>query len=103
MAKRFQPLERFRSNIGAVLFAIVAWRRGSGKAALLAFGLSAIQQGHRVLYREAHVLLDELADATGLPVREALGAMTRLEIAGLVEVLVDGKVARSVLADSHSR
>ena len=28
-----------------------------------AIGLAVIQQGHRVLYREAHVLLDELADA----------------------------------------
>ena len=28
-----------------------------------AIGQSAILQGHRVLYREAHILLDELADA----------------------------------------
>ncbi len=27
-------------------------------------GQAAIQQGHRVLYREAHVLLEELTDAT---------------------------------------
>ena len=38
---------------------------GTGKSHLAqAIGLSAIQQGHRVLYREAHALLDELADAT---------------------------------------
>jgi DNA replication protein DnaC len=38
---------------------------GSGKSHLAqALGLAAIQQGHRVLYREAHVLLEELADAS---------------------------------------
>ncbi len=37
---------------------------GTGKSHLAqALGLSAIQQGHRVLYREAHTLLDDLADA----------------------------------------
>jgi len=29
-----------------------------------AIGQAAIQQGYRVLYRETHTLLDELADAT---------------------------------------
>jgi DNA replication protein DnaC len=28
-----------------------------------AIGFAAIQQGHRVVYREAHVLLEDLADA----------------------------------------
>lgn len=38
---------------------------GTGKSHLAqALGLAAIQQGHRVLYREAHVLLEELADAS---------------------------------------
>jgi DNA replication protein DnaC len=38
---------------------------GSGKSHLAqALGRAAIQQGHRVIYREAHVLLEELADAT---------------------------------------
>jgi len=38
---------------------------GSGKSHLAqAIGQAAIQQGYRVLYREAHTLLDELADAT---------------------------------------
>jgi DNA replication protein DnaC len=38
---------------------------GTGKSHLAqAIGRSAIQQGHKVLYREAHVLLEELADAT---------------------------------------
>jgi DNA replication protein DnaC len=37
---------------------------GTGKSHLAqAIGQSAIQQGYRVLYREAHVLLDELAEA----------------------------------------
>ncbi len=37
---------------------------GTGKSHLAqALGFAVIQQGHRVLYREAHVLLDELADA----------------------------------------
>lgn len=38
---------------------------GSGKSHLAqAIGRAAILQGHRVLYREAHVLLEELADAS---------------------------------------
>jgi len=38
---------------------------GTGKSHLAqAIALAAIQQGHRVLYREAHVLLEELAEAT---------------------------------------
>lgn len=38
---------------------------GTGKSHLAqAIGLCAIQQGHRVRYRETHVLLEELADAT---------------------------------------
>ena len=37
---------------------------GTGKSHLAqAIGLAVIQQGHRVLYREAHALVDELADA----------------------------------------
>lgn len=38
---------------------------GSGKSHIAqAVGHAVIQQGYRVLYREAHVLLEELADAT---------------------------------------
>ncbi len=38
---------------------------GTGKSHLAqAIGRAAILQGHRVLYREAHILLEELADAT---------------------------------------
>ena len=38
---------------------------GSGKSHLAqAIGQAAIQQGYRVLYRETHTLLDELAEAT---------------------------------------
>ncbi len=37
---------------------------GTGKSHLAqAIGFAVIQQGHRVLYREAHILLEELADA----------------------------------------
>ena len=37
---------------------------GTGKSHLAqAIGFAVIQQGHRVLYREAHTLVDELADA----------------------------------------
>jgi len=37
---------------------------GTGKSHLAqAIGFAAIQQGHRILYREAHVLLEELAEA----------------------------------------
>jgi DNA replication protein DnaC len=38
---------------------------GTGKSHLAqAIGRAAIQQGHRVIYREAHILIEELADAT---------------------------------------
>src|ERR1700747_1089666 len=38
---------------------------GTGKSHLAqAIGLAAIQQGYRVLYREAHTLLAEIAEAT---------------------------------------
>ena len=38
---------------------------GTGKSHLAqAIGRAAIQQGHRVLYREAHVLIEEIADAS---------------------------------------
>jgi DNA replication protein DnaC len=38
---------------------------GSGKSHLAqAIGRAAIQQGHRVVYREAHILIEELADTT---------------------------------------
>ena len=38
---------------------------GTGKSHLAqGIGHAAIQQGHKVLYREAHVLLEELAEAT---------------------------------------
>jgi len=38
---------------------------GSGKSHLVqAIGQAVIQQGYRVLYRETHTLLDELAEAT---------------------------------------
>ncbi len=44
---------------------------GAGKSHLAqAIGQAAIQQGYRVLYRETHVLLDELADAVAEGMRK---------------------------------
>lgn len=44
---------------------------GTGKSHLAqALGQSAILQGHRVIYREAHILLDELADAVAEGTRQ---------------------------------
>jgi DNA replication protein DnaC len=43
----------------------VSGSAGSGKSHIAqAIGHAVIQQGYRVLYREAHILLEELADAT---------------------------------------
>jgi len=45
---------------------------GSGKSHLAqAIGFAVIQQGHRVLYREAHALLDDLAEAQLAGTRKA--------------------------------
>jgi DNA replication protein DnaC len=45
---------------------------GSGKSHLAqAIGFAVIQQGHRVLYREAHVLLEDLAEAQLAGTRKA--------------------------------
>ena len=45
---------------------------GTGKSHLAqAIGFAVIQQGHRVLYREAHVLLEELAEAQLTGTRKA--------------------------------
>ena len=45
---------------------------GTGKSHLAqAIGHAAIQQGYRVLYREAHALLEELAEATLAETRKA--------------------------------
>jgi len=46
---------------------------GTGKSHLAqAIGRAAIQQGYRVLYRETHLLLEDLADATLAGTRKAL-------------------------------
>ncbi len=56
---------------------------GTGKSHLAqAIGWAAIQQGHRVLYREAHVLLEELAEASLDGSRKAL--MQRLSAVPLL-------------------
>lgn len=55
---------------------------GTGKSHLAqAIGQAAIQQGHRVLYREAHTLLEELTDATLDGTRKAvLAALTAVPL-----------------------
>jgi DNA replication protein DnaC len=59
---------------------------GSGKSHLAqAIGLAAIQQGHRVLYREAHALIEELADASIDGTRKARMA----ELASIPLLIVD--------------
>ena len=53
---------------------------GSGKSHLAqAIGQAAIQQGYKVLYRETHTLLDELADA-------ALDGVRKEYVEGLVSI-----------------
>ena len=51
---------------------------GTGKSHLAqAIGRAAIQQGYRVIYREAHTLLEELTEATLAGTRKAYVAGTR--------------------------
>jgi len=51
---------------------------GTGKSHLAqAIGHAAIQQGYRVIYREAHTLLEELADATLAGTRKATSPSSR--------------------------
>jgi DNA replication protein DnaC len=59
---------------------------GTGKSHLVqAIGQAAILQGHRVLYREAHVLLDELADAVADGTRKKFMA----ELAAVPLLIID--------------
>ncbi len=59
---------------------------GTGKSHLAqAIGRAAIQQGYRVIYREAHTLLEELADATLAGTRKAYLA----ELATVPLLIVD--------------
>jgi len=59
---------------------------GTGKSHLAqAIGYAAIQQGHRVLYREAHALIEELADASLDGTRKQRMA----ELAGVPLLIVD--------------
>ena len=55
---------------------------GTGKSHLAqAIGFAVIQQGHRVLYREAHILLDDLAEAQLAGTRkEYLAAITTVPL-----------------------
>jgi DNA replication protein DnaC len=59
---------------------------GTGKSHLAqAIGQAAILQGHRVLYREAHVLLEELADA----IAEGTRKQFMIEIATVPLLILD--------------
>jgi DNA replication protein DnaC len=59
---------------------------GTGKSHLAqALGYAAIQQGYRVWYREAHQLIEELADATLAGTRKAFLA----EVAAIPLLIVD--------------
>ena len=55
---------------------------GTGKSDLAqAIGRAAIQHGYRVIYREAHALLEELAEATLTDTRkDHLGELTRVPL-----------------------
>ena len=55
---------------------------GTGKSHIAqAIGRAAIQQGYRVLYREAHTFLEELAEATLADTRKAyLAELTRVPL-----------------------
>ena len=75
---RRHKLARFRDPDRALIYELATGRfisqredvlflgpPGTGKSHLAqAIGRAAIQQGYRVIYREAHTLLEELADAT---------------------------------------
>jgi len=73
LARRGRPLSRrvpggtrwLWSFAGAGVLVLLLGPPGTGKSHIAqALRLAAIQQGHRVLYREAHTLIEELADAT---------------------------------------
>jgi len=66
---------------------------GSGKSHLAqAIGLAAIHQGHRVAYREAHTLLEELADATLDGVRKEY----LREVASVPLLILEGRGRRKL-------
>src|SRR5712691_3359130 len=69
---------------------------GTGKSHLAqAIGRAVIQQGYRVLYREAHTLLEELADAT-------LDGTRKVYLADLAALPLLNEATREVIALSMS-
>lgn len=59
---------------------------GTGKSHLAqAIGLAAIHQGHKVIYREAHILIEQLAEAT----LEGLRKQVMAELAAAPLLIID--------------
>ena len=79
---------------------------GTGKSHLAqAIGQAAIQQGYRVLYRETHVLLDQLADAVADGTRKEYMesvATVPLLIVDLCEVVSNVELSAEIPASCRS-
>ena len=73
---------------------------GTGKSHIAqAIGRAAIQQGYRVLYREAHTFLEELAEATLADTRKAyLAELTRVPLL-IIDDLGMRKLPRTAAED----
>ncbi len=66
--------------------ALFTGRPGTGKSHLAqAIGLAAIHQGHKVIYREAHILIEQLAEAT----LEGLRKETMAKLASAPLLIID--------------
>jgi len=73
---------------------------GTGKSHLAqAIGFAVIQQGHRVLYREAHVLLEELADAQLAGTRKPYLAQLTTDPLRLIDDLAMRKLPHTAAED----
>jgi DNA replication protein DnaC len=73
---------------------------GTGKSHLAqAMGRAAIQQGYRVIYREAHVLLEDIAEATVDGTRKALLADLATVPLLIIDDLGMGKLPHTAAED----
>jgi DNA replication protein DnaC len=75
---------------------------GTGKSHLAqAIGQAAIQQGYRVLYRETHVLLDDLADAVADGTRkEFMESLTTVPLLIIDDFGVNATTSKDLITDS---